>query len=716
MPQEHRKIYKVFIASPSDVEEERKVAFEVINKLNEIYENQNRGYRLEIRAWEKHSHPDIGLPQEVINRQISIDKCDIFIGIFWRRFGTPPGSVRPSDGKPYLSGTQQEIEEAIAAREASENERPIIMLYRKLDPPTGDLKDKEILQNAEVINFFQQCQPDGKHPALIGEFEGDDFRSLLKKHLLRTISEFEDLQGHTTSDLVDLDTVKYRRELWKLDSVEFETFCLDNFPTVYDRFSRGLRRDEMVNMLLDHCRRTPEAAERLDSLLFPYSNEGNWFDKIGLQGNPFRHQIAEEDEDLTMYRVQPQILKPIEAQIRGDDSKGRFIIYAKKGHGKTALRQMIEQRHFPRNAKGSVFCITCDVGALERISGYANSSLAALNSDHYVRLMEELVLESVENIPEYDSDFREFLSSFSAQGTSSNITAYQKLKALVERVQQWSFRGILCLVDQVDEVLIVNSQPENMLSLIRPLMSLSLQATPGVAFRYFLPRSLQTLLQNQNDIFRPGRYEIYHLKWNHRDLQKLIAQRLSAFSKHQLNPYSSLGELCDPEHDFRASVDQEVIQLAEGCPRAVIWLANRLIQLHLQAEATPRFIQRLTWEQVQAEWWAQGRHQFFGSMDQHEGFMLIGERIYCQGKPIFLSEKSETLLRCLIRARGNLCSKQDLILAGWPEDEPEGVTDGALQEAMRRMKNELEEDGYDSGWIATVRGRGYRLRKPTDTK
>jgi hypothetical protein len=716
MPHEHRKIYKVFIASPSDVEEERRVAFEVIHGINEIYKDQKKHYRLEIRAWEKHSHPDIGLPQEVINRQIPIDKCDIFIGIFWRRFGTPPGSVRPSDGEPYLSGTQQEIEEAIAAREASENERPIIMLYRKLDPPTGDLKDKEILQNAKVVEFFQQCQPDGKHPALIGKFEGNDFKSVLRKDLLSTISEFEKLQKYRTSASVDLDTMKYRRELWKLDSVELETFCLDNFPTVYDRFSRGLRRDEMVNMLLDYCRHTPEAAERLVSLISTYSDEGDWFDKIWLQGNPFRHQIAEEDEDLTRYRVQPQILKPIEAQIRGDDAKGRFIIYAKKGHGKTALRQMIEQQHFPRNAKGSVVCITCDVGALERISGYANSSLAALNSDHYVRLIEELVLESVGNTPEYDSDFREFLSSFSAQGTSSSITAHQKLKALVERVQQWSFRGILCLVDQVDEVLIVDSQPENMLSLIRPLMSLSLQATPGVAFRYFLPSSLQTLLQNQNDIFRPGRYETYHLKWDHIDLQKLIAQRLSAFSKHQLNPYSSLGELCDPEHGFRASVDQEVIQLAEGCPRGVIWLANRLIQLHLQAEDPPRFIQRLTWEQVQAEWWARGRYQFFGSMDQHEGFMLIGERIYCKGEQVFLPEKSEALLRRLIRAQGNTCYKQDLILAGWPDDDPEGVTDKALQEAMRRMRNELEEDGYDSGWIATVRGRGYRLRKPTDTK
>jgi hypothetical protein len=30
---------------------------------------------------------------------------------------------------------------------------------------------------------------------------------------------------------------------------------MDNFPRVYNKFSRGLRRDEMINLLLSDCRR-----------------------------------------------------------------------------------------------------------------------------------------------------------------------------------------------------------------------------------------------------------------------------------------------------------------------------------------------------------------------------------------------------------------------------------------------------------------------------
>lgn len=62
-------------------------------------------------------------------------------------------------------------------------------------------------------------------------------------------------------------TATLRRRLRRLDSVQIESLCLDHFPQVYDKFGRGLRRDEMMNLLLDHCRRHPEDAPRLDALL-----------------------------------------------------------------------------------------------------------------------------------------------------------------------------------------------------------------------------------------------------------------------------------------------------------------------------------------------------------------------------------------------------------------------------------------------------------------
>jgi hypothetical protein len=63
------------------------------------------------------------------------------------------------------------------------------------------------------------------------------------------------------------NTAALRQRLRRLDSVGIESLCLDHFPEVYDKFGRGLRRDEMINLLLDHCRCHPEDAKRLDELL-----------------------------------------------------------------------------------------------------------------------------------------------------------------------------------------------------------------------------------------------------------------------------------------------------------------------------------------------------------------------------------------------------------------------------------------------------------------
>jgi len=64
---------------------------------------------------------------------------------------------------------------------------------------------------------------------------------------------------------VDLPSLRDR--LQRLDAVEIESLCLDHFPAVFDKFARGLQRGEMINLLLDHCRRNPDEAARLAAVL-----------------------------------------------------------------------------------------------------------------------------------------------------------------------------------------------------------------------------------------------------------------------------------------------------------------------------------------------------------------------------------------------------------------------------------------------------------------
>lgn len=86
MPRQEQ-VFSVFVASPSDVGEEREKLEEVIRELNLTW-SRELGIRLDLIRWETHAYPGMGADaQDVINEQIPND-YDLFIGIMWCRYGT----------------------------------------------------------------------------------------------------------------------------------------------------------------------------------------------------------------------------------------------------------------------------------------------------------------------------------------------------------------------------------------------------------------------------------------------------------------------------------------------------------------------------------------------------------------------------------------------------------------------------------------------------
>ena len=80
---------------------ERDTAVKVIQEWNDLYSYSRKVVLLPLR-WETHTAPEFGTrPQEVINRAI-VDECDLLVGIFWTRIGSPTGVAD--------SGTLEEIE------------------------------------------------------------------------------------------------------------------------------------------------------------------------------------------------------------------------------------------------------------------------------------------------------------------------------------------------------------------------------------------------------------------------------------------------------------------------------------------------------------------------------------------------------------------------------------------------------------------------------
>jgi hypothetical protein len=167
---------RVFVASPGDVQAERALLADVIDELNRGIAD-TKGLMLELVSWETHAWPGIGEDaQDVINRQIA--PGDVFVGILWKRFGTPTQRAG--------SGTEEEFDRAYAYWK--EYGRPQIMFYFNRAPFAPSSMD-EVEQIGKVLAFKKKV---GGKGALYWEYDGvDEFERLVRGHLTQVIKRWE---------------------------------------------------------------------------------------------------------------------------------------------------------------------------------------------------------------------------------------------------------------------------------------------------------------------------------------------------------------------------------------------------------------------------------------------------------------------------------------------------------------------------------------------
>jgi hypothetical protein len=98
--------FRVLIASPSDLAEERQAATDAINEWNAQHAAAESVVLLPVK-WETHALPETGQrPQQAINRQL-VQECDILVGMFWTKLGTATGVAE--------SGTVEEVNQFVIA-------------------------------------------------------------------------------------------------------------------------------------------------------------------------------------------------------------------------------------------------------------------------------------------------------------------------------------------------------------------------------------------------------------------------------------------------------------------------------------------------------------------------------------------------------------------------------------------------------------------------
>lgn len=170
-----RTVLRVVMASPSDVAQERAAFPGIVDEVNREVASE-RGLYLEPYQWETDAYPGFHPegPQGLIDEDMRIEDCDILIGVFWKRLGTPT-----PDGK---TGTEHEF--WLAYEAWKKNGRPAIMVYFNQQP--YEKTSEEEKEQAKKLDRFKK----NDFPAQGFGWEynrSSQFENLARRHLSKVI-------------------------------------------------------------------------------------------------------------------------------------------------------------------------------------------------------------------------------------------------------------------------------------------------------------------------------------------------------------------------------------------------------------------------------------------------------------------------------------------------------------------------------------------------
>lgn len=243
---ENVSLLRVVVASPSDVPEEREAVARVADELNRSI---GRAYnlRVEINRWETDAYPGFHVngPQALIDPTLSIEECDVFVGIFWKRFGTAINGG--------VSGTEHEFQKAYESWKAQGT--PHIMFYFNQCEHTPNSSDEQI--QWERVREFQRSFPSEGLWWTYGEVFA--FERLIRQHLTMFIlGKLKEGSGVTDDDgEQDQDD----------GEIYAENFVLD--PHTHVPFSCDLKEDDQINIDLN-------ANGAVDVMIFDEGDYKTW--------------------------------------------------------------------------------------------------------------------------------------------------------------------------------------------------------------------------------------------------------------------------------------------------------------------------------------------------------------------------------------------------------------------------------------------------------
>lgn len=352
-----------------------------------------------------------------------------------------------------------------------------------------------------------------------------------------------------------------------------------------------------------------------------------FLEQFGFSGDPFQSTNASEEPTLEYYFVPP----PYFSTVIGDSSSAKSqVVLAPRGGGKTAQRLMIERE----SRTGAKFlCVTYDdfeqlpgfkvsdatleyhmnlicrlilVGILMKIEEKPDN--ASTLSNHQKAILKyqirkflgslsaaefELSVGAIKNFRDKASDFWKqyggtiaaFINAFIAKyefdslDLPSGLPDEQKrdeslryhFKQLLNISKSLGFESVYVLVDKVDEISITAKDAKSTFDFISSLLlDLPTLETDGVGFKFFLWDQIKDPYDEAGS--RPDRVPTHVLNWSNQELQRMLSERLKAYSNGRATSLNTM--LCA---DVPIDLHVLVSHLAAGSPRDMIRVCGRIV-------------------------------------------------------------------------------------------------------------------------------------------
>lgn len=354
-------IITIFLASPSDVQEERKSLEYIVSELNKTW-SKTLNTRFELLKWETDVYPNFGAySQDVINKQIN-DEYDIFIGLFWSRIGSPTPNAE--------SGTIEEFNRAFK-KYTNDNSSVDILMYFKDEPISPSKIDYE--QMSKIKKLKDKL---GELGGLYWQFNNaDEFESLLRSHLSKVAQKWSKSTDSITSHKSNVSSITTTVQSDDLYEDDEDLGYLD-YQDIYEE--RMAETCSALNLLT-------EAANRIG---IQFEKRTNEVEEIQASGNlddnkHMRKLLKMTSDDLDRFSESTESQIKIASRARAEAFHALSKILAlsvdfspnNSGEGLSGLKQnLVEMNISTESTKDSILGFQNSIAGIPRMTVQLNKS------------------------------------------------------------------------------------------------------------------------------------------------------------------------------------------------------------------------------------------------------------------------------------------------------------------------------------------------------